>query len=120
MFSLLTAQDAFDMIHKPTTNGFVGWKDQLADKDSAIVQILRREGAVFYVKTTMPQTGMALETYSNLYGRTFSPFNSRMGAGGSSGGEAVLLALRGSPVGFGSDIGGSIVSPYSAMNCFVC
>ncbi len=53
---------------------------------------------------------MALETNTNLYGRTISPFNSKLGAGGSSGGEAVLMALRGSPVGFGSDIGGSIVS----------
>jgi amidase len=98
------------MTNKHTTNGFMAWKDTIAQKDSGMVDILRKEGAVFYVKTTVPQTGMALETNSNLFGRTLNPFNSKLGAGGSSGGEAVLLALRGSPIGVGSDIGGSIVS----------
>lgn len=98
------------MTDKRTTNGFMAWKDVVAKEDAGIVQLLRKKGAVFYVKTTMPQTGMALETNSYLYGRTVSPFNPKLGAGGSSGGESALMALHGSPVGFGSDIGGSIVS----------
>jgi len=34
-----------------------------------------------------------------------------MTPGGSSGGEASLIVLHGSPLGFGTDIGGSIRSP---------
>lgn len=59
----------------------------------------------------MPQTGMALETVSNLWGRTLNPFNAKLGAGGSSGGDGALVAMRGSPIAPSSDIGGSIRVP---------
>jgi hypothetical protein len=39
-----------------------------------------------------------------------NPFNRRLSPGGSSGGESALIASRGSPLGVGTDIGGSIVS----------
>lgn len=47
----------------------------------------------------------ALETESNLYGTTTNPFNSGLTPGGSSGGEAALIAMRGSLLGIGTDIG---------------
>ena len=50
---------------------------------------------------------MHLETSSNLYGETVNPFNRKLTAGGSSGGEGALIGLRGSLLGIGSDIGGS-------------
>ena len=60
---------------------------------------------------------MHLETSSNLYGITVNPFNRNLTSGGSSGGEGALLGLRGSCLGIGTDIGGSIRSP--AANCGV-
>jgi len=83
----------------------------MATRDSAVVKALRQAGAVFYVKTTMPQTGMALETSSNLWGRTLNPFNTKLVAGGSSGGDACLVALHGCPIAPATDIGGSIRAP---------
>lgn len=60
----------------------------------------------------MPQTGMALETMSNLWGRTLNPYNSKFGSGGSSGGDGALVAMRGVPCApLASDIGGSIRAP---------
>jgi amidase len=60
----------------------------------------------------MPQTGMALETVSNLWGRTLNPYNPAFGSGGSSGGEGVLVAMRGAPASpLSTDIGGSIRAP---------
>lgn len=53
----------------------------------------------------------AIETVSNLWGRTLNPANTRLTCGGSSGGEGALLACRGSIVGMGTDIGGSIRIP---------
>jgi amidase len=67
--------------------------------------------AVFYVRTTMPQTGMFLETWSNLWGRTVNPFNTGFSAGGSSGGDGSLVAMRGAPFCPSTDIGGSIRAP---------
>ena len=67
--------------------------------------------AVFYARTTMPQTGMLLETWSNLFGRTLNPRNTDFGSGGSSGGDGALLAMHGASVTPSSDIGGSIRAP---------
>ena len=39
-----------------------------------------------------------------------NPFNRDLSPGGSSGGESTLIAAHGSPLGVGTDIGGSIVS----------
>ena len=46
-----------------------------------------------------------------MFGNTKNPYDPTRGPGGSSGGEAALIALNGSPLGFGSDIGGSIRNP---------
>ncbi|KXJ87152.1 acetamidase [Microdochium bolleyi] len=80
------------------------------DKDSQMVGILRRLGAVFYCKTNQPQSIMHLETDSH-WGRTLNPFNINLSAGGSTGGEAALIAMKGSVLGVGTDIGGSIRGP---------
>ncbi|KAI9661471.1 MAG: hypothetical protein M1831_002993 [Alyxoria varia] len=91
--------------------GFCSLVDATAEADATILQILHNAGAVFHVRTTEPQTLMHLETSSNLYGVTPNPHNSGLTAGGSSGGEGALQALRGSVLGIGSDIGGSIRAP---------
>ncbi|KAF1918674.1 amidase signature domain-containing protein [Ampelomyces quisqualis] len=82
----------------------------LDKEDSHMVSILRRMGAVFYCKTNQPQAIMHLETTSH-YGRTLNPFNIHLSAGGSSGGEGALIAMKGSVLGVGTDIGGSIRCP---------
>lgn len=93
------------------TSGLMAWKDSSSPADALITKIFREAGAVFHVKTTNPQTLMALETNSNLFGRTTNPYNKNLTCGGSSGGEAALIAMRGSVLGIGSDIGGSIRIP---------
>ncbi|KAI1205796.1 amidase [Annulohypoxylon truncatum] len=98
--------------------GFVGWVGQVPEEDSLILQYLWNSGAVFYARTTQPQTLMHLETSSNLYGATVNPHNTTLTAGGSSGGEGALVALRGSILGIGSDIGGSIRSPAANNGVF--
>ncbi|KAK7216282.1 hypothetical protein V2G26_004285 [Clonostachys chloroleuca] len=95
----------------PTTTGYVSKRNFVSDHDSALVATLRAAGAVFFCKTTMPQTGMALETASNLWGRTLSPFNIDLSSGGSSGGDAALVAMRGCPITPSTDMGGSIRVP---------
>ncbi|CAD0111438.1 unnamed protein product [Aureobasidium uvarum] len=79
-------------------------------EDSDMAALLRNAGAVFYVKTMQPQGLLHLES-DNPLGRVLNPFNIQLTAGGSSGGEAALLALRGSILGVGTDLGGSIRVP---------
>jgi len=99
-----------------TSTGYTGWayKTQ-ADKDAVVVDILRKAGAVLFVKTQNPQTLLSLETNNNIYGHTSNPFNTNLTSGGSSGGESALIASHGSPLGVGTDIGGSIRVP--AAHC---
>ncbi|KAL3587602.1 hypothetical protein FPOAC2_13499 [Fusarium poae] len=82
-------------------------KDQ---EDCKVVASLRSQGAIFYCKTNQPQSLMHLETDSH-WGRVLNPYNIHLSAGGSTGGEAALIALRGSVMGIGTDIGGSIRAP---------
>ncbi|KAK6347312.1 hypothetical protein TWF696_007383 [Orbilia brochopaga] len=91
--------------------GFCAWVGTIAERDAAILKPLYDAGAVFYVRTTQPQTLMQLETSSNLFGETVCPFNRDLSSGGSSGGEGALGGMRGSCLGVGTDIGGSIRSP---------
>jgi amidase len=48
--------------------GFVAWVGRVAESDAHILEVLWRAGAVFYVRSTQPQSLMHLETSSNLYG----------------------------------------------------
>lgn len=89
--------------------GYIGSRT-FSETDCQMIRILRAAGAVFYVKTNQPQAIMHLEC-SGFYGRTLNPHNVNLSAGGSSGGEAALIALRGSVMGIGTDIGGSIRGP---------
>jgi len=75
------------------------------------VDILLEQGAVLYCKTNISQTLMALDSDNNLFGRVLNPRNRLVTAGGSSGGEGTLVAMRGSVLGVGTDIGGSIRIP---------
>lgn len=56
-----------------------------------------------------------METINHVWGETRGAYHSGTSCGGSSGGEGALLAMRGSPLGIGTDIGGSIRIP-SAFN----
>jgi amidase len=79
--------------------------------ESEMVRELRNLGAILYCKTSVPHTLMAGETVNNIIGYTWNPKNRNLACGGSSGGEGALIGLKGSPVGFGTDIGGSIRIP---------
>ncbi|KAI6808516.1 amidase, partial [Hortaea werneckii] len=82
-----------------------------ADTNSALVDLLLQQGAVLYCKTNIPLTLAALDSHNNVFGRTLNPANKALTAGGSSGGEGALVAMRGSPLGIGTDVGGSIRIP---------
>jgi hypothetical protein len=96
---------------------YVAWWGKVAEEDAHVLQILWNAGAVFHARTTQPQGMMHLETDSNLYGVTVTPYNTDLSAGGSSGGEGALVAARGSCLGIGSDIGGDQIHFYFIFFC---
>jgi fatty acid amide hydrolase len=107
----VTIKEMFDVAGTPTTVGLTGWRTRVAVADSPLVSRLRRAGAIVLGKTNAPQLGMLVETDNPVYGRTDNPWDPGRSPGGSSGGEAALIAAGGWPLGLGSDGGGSIRLP---------
>jgi fatty acid amide hydrolase len=96
-----------------TTCGFASLVRNINLHDSYVVSVLRKLGAIPYLKSNVPQGFMALETSNGLWGRAKNPWNPLKSTGGSNGGEAGLVAARCSPLGIGNDLFGSIRIPAS-------
>lgn len=108
----ISLKDSFNLKGIHTTIGYIAFVNRpAADSNSVLVDILLRNGAVLYVKTNIPQTLMTTDSENNVFGRTLNPHKLKLQAGGSSGGEGALVAMRGSLLGVGTDIGGSIRIP---------
>lgn len=123
----ISLKDQFHVKGVDTTMGYVGWigsnlgiKDpsQAHNIESEIAKELLSLGVVLYCKTSLPQTLLFGETKNNIIGETLNPHNRNLSCGGSSGGEGVLQALRGSSLGVGTDIGGSVRIPAAFNGIF--
>jgi amidase len=113
----MSFKDQFHIKGVETTMGYVGWintfegvKGTGKEKviESELVREVRALGAIPFCKTSLPHTVMAMETWNNIVGYTLNPHNRLMTCGGSSGGEGALIGMKGSPLGIGTDVGGSI------------
>ncbi|EPQ53515.1 amidase signature enzyme [Gloeophyllum trabeum ATCC 11539] len=91
--------------------GYAAWVGKPAERDSAIVRLLRDAGAVPFVKTQIPITLLSYESASDALGVAENPHKKGYSPGGSTGGEAALLAYGGSRIGIGSDVAGSVRVP---------
>ncbi|KAF2194890.1 amidase [Zopfia rhizophila CBS 207.26] len=107
----ISLKDTFKIKGYDASIGIAALAFKPAQENSVLVDVLLHAGAVLYCKTNIPQTLMALDSHNNMFGRTLNPFNTLVTAGGSSGGEGALLAMRGSVLGVGTDVGGSIRIP---------
>ncbi|KAJ4258925.1 hypothetical protein NW762_008012 [Fusarium torreyae] len=108
----ISLKDSYVVKGHHATVGYVEFLRQpIPDSNSALVDLLLDAGAVLYCKTNLPQTMMTADSENNIFGRTLNPHNINLTAGGSTGGEGALVSFRGSPLGVGSDIAGSIRIP---------
>lgn len=99
-----------------TTMGSPIYKDYVPDHDGLIVERLKQAGAVTIGKTNVPEFGAGAQTYNEVFGETFNPYDTSKTCGGSSGGAAVSLACGMQPIADGSDSGGSLRLPASFCN----
>ena len=82
-----------------------------AAMDATAVCRLKAAGGILLGKTNCPPWGGGIETDNELYGRTSNPYDLTRTPGGSSGGEAAIIAAQGSPCGLGTDSGASVRLP---------
>ncbi|WP_394727455.1 amidase family protein [Altererythrobacter sp. GH1-8] len=107
----MTVKESFDVAGLPTTFGLERYKDQIAQKDSRIVERLKAAGAVIIGKTNVPPDLTDWQSNNPVYGRTNNPHDHTRSPGGSSGGSAAAVAIGMVPCEYGTDIGGSIRVP---------
>lgn len=80
---------------------------QIAQSDAPVVEQIKRCGGIILLVSNTPELCLLWETYNNVTGQTKNPYDLKRTPGGSSGGEAALLASGASLLGLTSDIGGS-------------
>jgi len=96
---------------RPVTAGSVVLADNVAKKNDPLTDRLLADGAILHGITTVPEMYFAGVTWSDLWGVTRNPWNTKYTVGGSSGGSGGALAAGQTTLATGSDMGGSIRIP---------
>ena len=105
-------KDSIELAGTVCTGGTWGRRDAPASNaDATLVARLRRAGAIPIARTNLPDLLFAFESDNLLFGATNNPYDAARTSGGSSGGEAALIAGCGSPMGLGSDAAGTVRLP---------
>jgi len=107
----VTVKDALPVEGLRFTAGSAFYSDRQATKDAEAVRRLRAAGAIVLGKTNCSEMSGSAETTNLVFGLTRNPWNLSHSAGGSSGGEAALIASGASTLGLGTDFGGSVRIP---------
>ncbi len=107
----VSIKECFDVAGRGTTLGLESRRRHVATDDAALVAALRDAGAVILGRTNLSQTMLFHESRNPVFGQTASPWAQTHTPGGSSGGEGAAIAAGLSPLGLGTDIGGSIRVP---------
>ncbi|KAJ4315964.1 hypothetical protein N0V84_008098 [Fusarium piperis] len=115
----ISVKDMCAVKGQASTLGFTAYLKKPVDEvNAACVDALLDGGAVLYCKTNVPQGLVVMEGENRVFGCTLNPHNLSLTAGGSTSGEGALVAFRGSVLGVGTDLGGSIRVPSLANGCF--
>ena len=109
-----TAKEVIPVAGMPVTNGSRLLAGRVAREDAEAIRRMRRAGTILLGKTNLSEFSAFWDSVNLVYGATRNPHDSARTAGGSSGGEAAAVAAAMSPLGIGSDLGGSIRAPASS------
>lgn len=99
-----TVKDWIEVAGRRCTAGMPQYADHVPSEDATVVARLRQAGGILLGKTNVMVD-------NPIYGRTNHPYRLGHSPAGSSSGEAAIIAAGGSPLGLGSDSGGSIRHP---------
>ncbi|MDC7789188.1 amidase family protein [Rhodoplanes sp. TEM] len=96
-----------------TTFGSKLYETNVPAADAEVVRRLKAAGAIVVAKTNTPEFAAGANTFNEVFGVTRNPWDTRLSAGGSTGGGAAALAAGLFPLAEGTDFGGSLRVPAS-------
>lgn len=114
----ISIKEPFFIADTDATCGLASRCGLQSETDGILITALKAEGAIPFIKTNVPQALMLPESDNNIYGRCVNPYSPGRTCGGSSGGEGAVVASSCSPIGIGTDIGGSIRIPAAFTGVF--
>lgn len=107
----ITLKETYGLAGKQVTCGSIRATPVDCTDDAPVVRKLKAAGAIVIARSNVPEFVMTAETHNLRFGRTHHPADQSRTPGGSTGGEGALVASGASPLGFGTDILGSIRIP---------
>lgn len=106
-----TIKESIGVEGMPNCAGVMARAAHRCTRTAPVAQRLLDAGAILLGLTNTSELTMWVETENRVYGRTRNPYDPTRTAGGSSGGEGAAIGSGGSPIGLGTDLGGSIRLP---------
>jgi amidase len=106
-----TAKDNIESAGDETMIGVARPQGLVAERDAVVVRRLRDAGAILLGKSAIVSPIEGFGSNEAVHGRVANPYDVRRSPGGSSGGEAAIIAAGGSACGLGNDSGGSVRMP---------
>jgi len=101
--------------------GMLSRVQNIAPEDAVLIKVLKEQGAIPFIKGNIPQVLMpltifiqalfCLDSLNEVWGNARNPIDKERSAGGSTGGDAGMVALNCTPVSIGTDAGGSLRVP---------
>lgn len=110
----ISVKECYPVAGLRTTLGVPSRREAVDAADCDLVIRLRAAGAVVVGKGNVPLAMYLHETDNPVWGRTAHPIRADRSPGGSSGGDAALVAAGVVPLAFGNDLAGSVRQPAHA------
>ncbi len=107
----ITIKEQYKVRGTQVTLGATNKIGNVYEDEGPLVTRLRAEGAIIVGKTNIAQTLLGYESDNRVYGRSNNPWDLARSPGGSSGGDAAIIAAGGVPLALASDLGGSVRIP---------
>jgi amidase len=114
----ITVKDTLETAGLRTTAGYKPLANYIPQQDATTVARLRQAGAIILGKTNTAELAADYQSTNSIFDRVNNPWNLNCTSGGSSGGSAAAVAAGLSPLGLGTDLGGSIRQPAHCCGVF--
>lgn len=107
----IAIKDLTDIAGVRSTYGTPGLANNIPVTSDPLVERLEANGGIVVGHSNVPEFGAGGNTFNAVFGATRNPYDTRMNAGGSSGGAAAALAAGEVWLSHGSDLAGSLRTP---------